>query len=253
MTDQPYQLLPALTTEEYTALKADIETDGIRVPIDVDEAGQILDGHHRAQIADELGIPCPTRTVAGLTEDEKREHAVAVNAHRRHLTRDQRAMLLIAELERDPNRSDRAIARIVGVDHKTVGAKRRGGWGIPQPDPEPFDEASVEETRTRLARAEADVKGGLRSIDTQIVVMLLRGQSVSEVVGWLATIWHQFEVQFADQGEDFLGPVRRVLYTDRINAVLKWPAGPYAEDCLQQPDELRDIYTAVTGQSGPTS
>lgn len=125
MSDAPYQLLPPLTTEEYAALREDIATNGIRVPIDVDETGRVLDGHHRQAIASELGVGCPTRIVAGLTEDQKRAHALAVNLQRRILTREQRRGLIATELERDPDRSDRAIGRLVGVDHKTVGAMRR--------------------------------------------------------------------------------------------------------------------------------
>lgn len=137
--DQPYQLLPPLTVEEYAALREDIAAAGIRVPIDVDEAGTILNGHHRKAITDELGIDCPSRVVSGLTAEEKRHHALAVNLQGRHLTREQRRDLIAAELEHDPSRSDRAIARLVGVDHKTVGAVRRelAGGEIPHYEP-PF-------------------------------------------------------------------------------------------------------------------
>lgn len=124
MTDQPYQLLPPLSADENAALRADIEAHGIRVPVDVDEHGQVLDGHHRRQIATDLGIPCPTRVLVGLTEDDKRAHAVAVNVHRRTLTISQRRDLVRAELERDPSRSDRAIGRLCGTDGKTVAAVR---------------------------------------------------------------------------------------------------------------------------------
>jgi ParB-like chromosome segregation protein Spo0J len=56
----PYALLlPALTDEEYAALKADIREHGILCPLIVDEADRILDGVHRARIAAELGIEPP--------------------------------------------------------------------------------------------------------------------------------------------------------------------------------------------------
>lgn len=125
MSDQPYQLLPPLTAEEYASLREDIAANGIRVPVDVDEDGRVLDGHHRQAIADELDIECPTRIVPGLTETDKRAHALSVNLQRRALTREQRRGLITVELNRDPDRSDRAIGRLIGVDHKTVGALRR--------------------------------------------------------------------------------------------------------------------------------
>ena len=52
---QPYQLLPALSDVEYAALRDDVATNGIRVPVDVDERGRVLDGHHRQAIAAESG------------------------------------------------------------------------------------------------------------------------------------------------------------------------------------------------------
>ena len=130
--DGPYQLLPSLTGDEYGALKADIAEHGIRVPIDVDGQGRILDGHHRAAIA--AGIDCPTRVITGLTEQQKQEHALAVNVQRRILTREQRRSLIAAELQRDSSRSDREVGRLLGVDHKRVASVRRELAGeIPHP------------------------------------------------------------------------------------------------------------------------
>lgn len=121
----PYQLLPRLTDEEYEALKADIAENGVRVPIDVDENGVILDGHHRAWITADLGIDCPRRTVAGLSEEQKRTHAVAVNVHRRSLTREQKREAIQRSLRADPQLSDRQHAARMNVDHKTVASQRR--------------------------------------------------------------------------------------------------------------------------------
>jgi len=80
-----YQLLAPLAPRQYAALKADIQAHGVRVPIEVDEHGQILDGHHRAAIARELKLACPHVVRAGLTEAQKREHVLTVNLLRRHL------------------------------------------------------------------------------------------------------------------------------------------------------------------------
>jgi len=114
----PYQLLPRLTDEEYEALKADIAEHGIRVPIDVDEDGTILDGHHRAWIAADLGVQCPRRVVAGLTDEAKRAHSIAANVYRRQLNREQRQEM-VARL-REQGMSTRQIAKAAQVDHSTV-------------------------------------------------------------------------------------------------------------------------------------
>lgn len=114
----PYQLLPRLSDDEYEALKADIAANGVRVPIDTDENGTILDGHHRAWITADLGIECPRRILTGLSGDEKRAHAIAVNVHRRNLTRDQRRDL-VAKLRGD-GMPVRKIAQTIGVPKSTV-------------------------------------------------------------------------------------------------------------------------------------
>lgn len=85
MSGQPYQLLPSLSADEHAALSADIKARGVMVPVEVDEAGEILDGHHRVRIASELGIDYPKVVRSGWTEDAKREHVLKVNLLRRQL------------------------------------------------------------------------------------------------------------------------------------------------------------------------
>jgi hypothetical protein len=50
--------------------------------------------------------------------------AVSYNINRRHLTTAQKSELIGKLLKADPTKSDRAVAEVVKVDHKTVGAKR---------------------------------------------------------------------------------------------------------------------------------
>ncbi|MDP9102233.1 MAG: hypothetical protein M3N21_08830 [Actinomycetota bacterium] len=116
-------MLPRLSDEEYLALRADIEVSGIRVPIDVDEDGNVLDGHHRSWIAAELGIECPRRVVPDLTEDQKRAHAVAVNVHRRNLSREQRDALIVRL--REEGLSQRRISEAIGMPQQTVSDRLR--------------------------------------------------------------------------------------------------------------------------------
>ncbi len=44
-----YQLLPPLSPEDFAALEASIIEHGVLVPVEYDEEGNILDGHHRVQ------------------------------------------------------------------------------------------------------------------------------------------------------------------------------------------------------------
>lgn len=119
-----YQLLPPLSADEYAALRDDIKSAGVRVPIDVDENGDILDGHHRKQICDELGIECPERVVRGLADFAKVDYALTVNLARRHLTSEGRSKLVKASLKRDPRLSNREHARRCGVSHPFVASLR---------------------------------------------------------------------------------------------------------------------------------
>jgi ParB-like chromosome segregation protein Spo0J len=92
-----YQLFSPLSPEEYDALRADITARGILVPIEYDQDGNLLDGHHRAQIAAELGIDFPRLVRNFATEAERRHHVISLNLYRRHLGTAERAGL-VAEL-----------------------------------------------------------------------------------------------------------------------------------------------------------
>lgn len=94
----PNQLLPPLGEQEFAELKTSIAEHGVRVPVLINTDGVIVDGHHRIQIADELGIYCPY-------ELDSLE-------------------LLAKLIKAEPEKSDRHHARVVGVDHKTAGTTR---------------------------------------------------------------------------------------------------------------------------------
>ena len=121
-----YQVLPDLTTEEYNSLKSDIAERGVMVPIELDEYGNVLDGHHRLRICAELGIvDYPKIIRTGMSEPEKRAHARKLNMLRRHLTQEQRRELVREQLRETPEVSDRQIAAGLGVDKNTVNAQRK--------------------------------------------------------------------------------------------------------------------------------
>ncbi|MDR1574144.1 MAG: ParB N-terminal domain-containing protein [Clostridiales Family XIII bacterium] len=121
-----YQVMPDLRPEEYEELKADIAARGVMVPIEYDERGNVLDGHHRIRACAELGISDFPKVIrAGMDEAEKRAHARKLNLARRHLTAEQRRELIRDQLTETPEKSDRRIADGLGVDHKTIGAERK--------------------------------------------------------------------------------------------------------------------------------
>lgn len=133
-----YQVMPELSDDDFLALKADIAKRGVLVPVEYDEAGSILDGHHRVRACEELGLQdWPKFIRKGLTDAEKREHARQLNLARRHLSREQRRSLISDQLKDTPGKSNRQIAGALGVDHKTVQSvrtEREGTGEIPQLD-----------------------------------------------------------------------------------------------------------------------
>jgi len=119
-------LLPDLTTWEYGALKESIRRWKVILPVVKDENGDIIDGYQRVRACDELGIAdYPVLTLAGLSEDEKRDHAFVLNLVRRRLNQQQIRDLIAAELRRTPDLSDNWLAQILGTTDKTVATVRR--------------------------------------------------------------------------------------------------------------------------------
>ena len=121
-----YQVMPDMAQDEYDALKEDIAERGVMVPIEFDEDGNVLDGHHRLRICVELGIDDYPKIVrSGMSEAEKWTHARKLNMARRHLTREQRREMIRVQIKDTPELSDRQIAKMLGVSNSTVGIIRR--------------------------------------------------------------------------------------------------------------------------------
>lgn len=119
-----YQVMPDLTPIEYEALKADIAKRGVMIPVELDENGDVLDGHHRIKIWHELraeGIDLadyPRLIRVGMTEEEKRNHARSLNVLRRHLSKEQRDE--VARQMRADGATIQKIADAIGVGIGTV-------------------------------------------------------------------------------------------------------------------------------------
>ena len=121
-----FQVLPSLSDAEYEALKADIAQHGVLVPVEYDEHGTIIDGHHRVKACEELGIEAwPKFTRRGLSEDEKRTLARKLNLARRHLSQQGKRELIEAQLKETPEASNNSIALMLGVSDMTVRSVRQ--------------------------------------------------------------------------------------------------------------------------------
>lgn len=119
-----YQIMPLMTDEQYEELKADIRRNGVLAPIEYDQHGNIIDGHHRmrvilelAQEGHEVDVP-PAITRNYSTEEDKFRHIIALNAKRRQLTPAQRQQLVVTLRKRGLTMS--AIADMLHISTTTV-------------------------------------------------------------------------------------------------------------------------------------
>ena len=90
------KLFDAPPKMEYDALKSDIEKNGIKVDLHILPDKRILCGHQRFKIAKELNlITVPCKVIENLkTEEDIERYIINDNLLRRHLTPEQRAILI---------------------------------------------------------------------------------------------------------------------------------------------------------------
>jgi hypothetical protein len=139
------ELFPRMSRDELRALGEDIIVGGLTNNIALWQADsksplQLLDGINRLD-AIELETGCPVEVGASslmagkflacdkvIVLDGKKvdpyAYVISANIHRRHLTAKQKGELIEKLLKATPERSDRQIATITKVDHKTVGSVR---------------------------------------------------------------------------------------------------------------------------------
>jgi ParB-like nuclease domain len=114
-------LFPLMEGAEFDELVADIKKNGQREPIVLYD-GMILDGRNRVRACLAAGLPkinCRHPKI-----DDPAAYVVSANIRRRHLSAEQKRDLIRKVLEATPERSDRSIAKQVGVSHPTVAAVR---------------------------------------------------------------------------------------------------------------------------------
>lgn len=258
MNDAPYQLLPPLSPEDYAALEADIIARGVLVPVEYDEAGRILDGHHRVQICESLGlVDWPRFVRKGLSEDEKRAHARALNLSRRHLTTAQKREIIEAQLKETPSISSRAIAARFGVSDKTVTAVRRSLEAtaeIPQLDktegrdgkmrPKPIrtmflpEQANVRELKVVAKAIRSQERATSRKVRTEIINAIADRGAISTGqlprrafgVGYADPPWEQ-QAWSDETGQD-KGLMYPAMPLDAIKALCAGDASPFTDDAI---------------------
>lgn len=215
-TAAPYQLLPPLSADEYAALEASIIAHGVLVPVEYDEAGEILDGHHRVAICESLGlVDWPRFVRKGLSETEKRKLARELNVSRRHLSTAQKQAIIEDQLRDTPSISSRAIAAMVGVDHKTVGAVRtrlveggeiphhdevEGRDGVKQPARKPIKTAFMPdaENRRELMKVAKDLRADQQKVKHAVRLATMDGIARNGIATAPPALGRVYPVYYAD-------------------------------------------------------
>jgi len=122
---EPYQVMPPLDANTEKALRASIERDGVLVPIVLGPDGAVIDGHHRARIATELGVRLPAVILCERNHEAWRELGPTRAARERFRTLEERPRF--HEVDDLENADLAAIARELNVTrrHLTVDERRR--------------------------------------------------------------------------------------------------------------------------------
>lgn len=132
-------MFPPMNDYELAELGGDMKANGQISPVttwvdphgDLDERGNrplyLLDGRNRMEAWERLGLDTVNVSDQEYEGDDPVGYVVSANVIRRHLTREQKRDIIVKLLKLAPERSDRQVAKDVGVDHKTVGAVRKKG------------------------------------------------------------------------------------------------------------------------------
>ena len=87
---------PMMLEDELAKLTEDIKANGMRFPITLDKDGGLLDGRNRLEALERAGLDLPSGQTQIYLGDDPVGFIVSANIHRRHLTKQQQADLIVA-------------------------------------------------------------------------------------------------------------------------------------------------------------
>jgi ParB-like chromosome segregation protein Spo0J len=139
-------MLPQMTEQEFSELKASIQTQGQHYPIIVNEDLEVLDGHHRFRACTELGIE-PDFEVRKF--DDKlleKKFVIEANLRRRHLNNFQLVELAVPLLE-----IEKALAKQRQSKGGKMGRELQLGLASDDAEPQPQFKAKATEVVAKKA------------------------------------------------------------------------------------------------------
>jgi len=175
------KLIPALRTEELTALEESVLRDGCTDPLIIwKEHGILLDGHNRKIICDKYNIPYPTKELAFESRKDAKQWIINRQFGRRNLTPFQRselAMLLMPELAAEA-RERMFAGKTNPVDSESTGYRENRTRDIlakkVRVSPHTIDKAAFikqhadDETLDRLRRGDVAIKSEYHRLKKEV-------------------------------------------------------------------------------------
>ncbi len=260
MNQATYQLFDPLRPEEYAALEADIVARGVMVAVEIDEAGEILDGYNRVEIAERHGLSYPKITRKFSTEQEKRIHVRMLNLARRHLETWQWGKAFLGLLEdkgvkrgqdssaakRHDSESETVsdLAASLGVDDRT--ARNRMNQADAFDALPKREQAAIRTGEKTLVQAKRDLREKKREQRRKAnAVKVEQTEDVTALKEVFATILIDPPWDWSDEGDvNQLGRAKPDYATMTIEQLHELPVGQLADsDC--------HLYCWVTNRSLP--
>lgn len=162
-----YQLFGRLDSETFAALEKDILERGIMVPVELDDKGNVLDGHHRIEIAEKHGLKFPKEIRRDWTEEEKKIHVLKLNLARRQLRPHERGVAIRQYFDlrgvcgHGGNRTTEQDATLASCSEELGLPPRTAQWYIEQADL--YEQLPTEE-REAVDRGEKSLSSAARKL-----------------------------------------------------------------------------------------
>ncbi len=117
--------IPGLNQWDRLRLEESIKEIGVQLPVVFDQHGRIIDGFHRKEIAEKLGIDYPKQTIEVKDDEEFNRLSIDLNLARRHLTSEQlknwyEERRKIALKARKEGKTQKEAAELAGVSRQAV-------------------------------------------------------------------------------------------------------------------------------------
>ena len=243
---ETYQFLPSLNLDEYEALRESIRENGVIESILVDEEGNVIDGHHRLKVCEELGIKCPRRALMGLSDEQKQDLSLELNLHRRQLTKEQKKE--IAANLREQGWTQERIGKALGVARRTISdwigvanPPNQNSDNSPSPTPTQNLEAIIAERLAEdRAGMEATIRERVASVEQHYKERM--SQTIAERVRMEADAAEQ---RLAQQREEYEAKLREA---EARQQALQEPEPPQVEVREVVPPEVEEKLRAMASE-----